>query len=289
MNHLFLSPHLDDAPLSCGGLIHRLAGAGQGVTLLTVCAGDPPAGRLSDYALSLHARWGQPPEQAASEAAAMIDTRRAEDRAAAAVLGAQAEHLDLPDLIYRRSADGSWLVSKDADLFAGFRPADAAATALLAERILAHAQPLLDLPDGRLYLPLGIGGHGDHHLVRRAAESALAREPALIERARYYEDYPYAEDAESRDRTVAEGALGRPLLACRESLDTRALDTKVRAVACYASQISSFWPDLEAMERAIRGFAEQRGGDEGGDGGPAEIYWRLGEPSDQRAAAGDAR
>ncbi len=40
--HLFLSPHPDDAVLSCGGLIHQLTQKGEPVTILTVMAGDPP-------------------------------------------------------------------------------------------------------------------------------------------------------------------------------------------------------------------------------------------------------
>ena len=55
---IFLSPHADDAGLSCGGLIYQLAQAGERPIVITLFGGDPPdAGPLSDFAQSLHTRW----------------------------------------------------------------------------------------------------------------------------------------------------------------------------------------------------------------------------------------
>src|SRR5689334_12434287 len=78
--HVYLSPHLDDAALSCGGMIHQQTQAGERVVVVTLCAGGPPAGALSDFAQSLHTRWQTPVEAVA--------VRRAEDLAALKVLGA---------------------------------------------------------------------------------------------------------------------------------------------------------------------------------------------------------
>jgi LmbE family N-acetylglucosaminyl deacetylase len=50
MTHVFVSPHPDDAALSCGGLIASLRELGQSVTILTVFSGGPRDGAsLSDY------------------------------------------------------------------------------------------------------------------------------------------------------------------------------------------------------------------------------------------------
>ena len=54
MTHVFVSPHPDDAALSCGGLIAGLRDLGQAVTILTVFSGTgssfsdtaPPAENL---------------------------------------------------------------------------------------------------------------------------------------------------------------------------------------------------------------------------------------------------
>ena len=87
---LYLSPHLDDAALSCGGQIVQATRCGARVLIVTVMAGDPPVDAENDYIASLHARWELDRDAAAQ--------RRAEDLAACALLGADALPLDVPDL-----------------------------------------------------------------------------------------------------------------------------------------------------------------------------------------------
>ena len=55
---IFISPHLDDVALSCGGLVWRLAQEGQQVSIWTVLAGDPPDEDYSEFARINHQRWG---------------------------------------------------------------------------------------------------------------------------------------------------------------------------------------------------------------------------------------
>ena len=40
LKHVYLSPHLDDAVLSCGGAIHRAGAAGEAVLVITVFAAE---------------------------------------------------------------------------------------------------------------------------------------------------------------------------------------------------------------------------------------------------------
>ncbi len=50
MTHVFISPHPDDAALSCGGLIASLRELGQAVTIISVFSGGPGSGSaLTDY------------------------------------------------------------------------------------------------------------------------------------------------------------------------------------------------------------------------------------------------
>lgn len=79
MKTIYLSPHLDDAALSCGGLVWMQAQAGERVEIWTMCAGDPPEGRLSDYAQAHHERWGLGREAVAA--------RREEDARSCNILG----------------------------------------------------------------------------------------------------------------------------------------------------------------------------------------------------------
>ncbi|NQW55368.1 MAG: PIG-L family deacetylase, partial [Chloroflexi bacterium] len=49
MSHIFVSPHPDDAALSCGGLIANLRELGQNVIILSVYSGHGSLDRLTTY------------------------------------------------------------------------------------------------------------------------------------------------------------------------------------------------------------------------------------------------
>ncbi len=105
MRWIYLSPHLDDAVLSAGGLIYEQAQAGLPVEIWTFMCGYPPDAEVSPFAQLTHAHWGF------SSAEETIRMRREEDKRAAALLGATPLHFDFLDCIYRRGADGrgAWL------------------------------------------------------------------------------------------------------------------------------------------------------------------------------------
>lgn len=242
IDHLYLSPHFDDAALSCGGQIATLTAAGQSVLVVTITGGEPPVDDSpSDTVQQLHERWatsllaeGRPGEAAEL----MVAQRRAEDRAALAVLGAEWLHLSFLDCIYRCGPDGDALYPGPVDMFGPPNPDDDATLAALAEA-------LADLPPaGRVYLPLGVGGHVDHLATRRAAERVFAA-------PRYYEDYPY---------TARPGALAEALppatraawAAATVWLDEAALAAKTAAVRAYASQLSSFFANADDLAAQLR-------------------------------------
>jgi hypothetical protein len=116
-----------------------------------------------------------------------------------------------------------------------------------------------------VYLPLTAGHHVDHQIVRAAGERWLqSRISNLRPQTRYYEEYPYAERPEQVTRALG----GDTLRAQRIGLDEEALTSKVRAIACYRSQISSFFKDESEMAARVRTYAEGVGG-----GQPAERVW----------------
>jgi LmbE family N-acetylglucosaminyl deacetylase len=261
LTHIFLSPHLDDAVLSCGGLLHLHTRAGARVVVVTLCAGNPPAGPLSEFAEALHARWAGPAGAPAAPAE-MCAARRAEDLAALADLGAEAVHLDIPDCIYRLTpATGRPLYTSEAALFG----AVSASELSLIRRVAAKLTTLLHgFGRYRLYVPLAIGQHVDHQLTRRAAEVAGGV-------FAHYEDYPYvARQGERWPDPSLTMARERPMTAELIRLSEADLTAQVEAIGYYASQISSFWPDLDSMAAAVRQFAEITGG-----GTPAQRLWRA--------------
>jgi len=237
-DHLYLSPHFDDAVLSCGGQIARHTAAGQTVLVVTITGGDPPAGTPSDTVRALHERWAQSmaAEGLSDAAGAIVAQRRAEDRAALAVLAADTLHLSFLDCIYRCGPDGAPHYPGPVDMFGPPATADDATVAALVEAFAALP------PAGRVYAPLGVGGHVDHLATRRAAGQVFAT-PV------YYEEYPY---------TAWPGALAA-VFAGRDGwaaetvwLDEAALVAKTAAVAAYTSQLSSFFTDHADLAAKLR-------------------------------------
>jgi LmbE family N-acetylglucosaminyl deacetylase len=171
MRWIYLSPHFDDAVLSCGGLIFEQARQGLQAEIWTIFAGDAPAGPLSALALSCHADWG------ISDVHELVAARREEDLAAAAIVGAGTAHFSLPDCIYRRSAEGAPLYPDD--VFVLLHPFDQGLDADIAAALAAELEP-----EDILVSPLAIGAHVDHRLARLAAER-------LDRPLCYYADIPY--------------------------------------------------------------------------------------------------
>ncbi len=87
MEWIYLSPHLDDIALSCGGLVWEQVHSGSQVSIWTICAGDPPSQAYSDFARSFHERWGT--------GVWAVATRRAEDIVSCARLGAAHRHFPI--------------------------------------------------------------------------------------------------------------------------------------------------------------------------------------------------
>lgn len=237
---IYLSPHLDDAVLSCGAQIARVCRDGKRVLIATVMAGDPPLDALSEYAHSLHTRW-----ELAADAAAQ---RRAEDQAAARILGADTLHWSVPDCIYRTDpANGQPMYVSDDDIFGPIHGAEAG----LVDRIV---EKMGQLPPGeRIYVPLCVGHHVDHQLVRAAAEAHFGRDVL------YYEDYPYAQEEGTVEQII--GAAPDAWQPVVTAVDGPALTAKIEAILAFRSQLSTFFTDRADLERQVRGYAERVGGE----------------------------
>ena len=237
---IVLSPHLDDAALSCGGQISLQAADGQSVLIVTIMAGDPPAGDVSPFAKRLHDRW-----EFQFEAVAR---RREEDNTACRILRADCLHWALPDCIYRHDPlTGEPYYNSNQDIFGPVHPDEKVLQDILVEK-------LAKLPEhGRVLAPLSVGNHVDHQVTRLAAESCFGRE--LI----YYEEYPYAAEP---------GAVETIIAADRETwhsqtipISEAAMEKKIEAIAAYASQMSTFFLDRADLERQVHNYSQLIGGE----------------------------
>jgi LmbE family N-acetylglucosaminyl deacetylase len=247
---LYLSPHLDDALYACGGWITRQTAMGVRVTVLTVCAGDPPEGPLSDFARSLHARWGEggPPMRA----------RRAEDRGACKAVGAQVRHLQLPEAAYRTGLGGEPHYPTEKAIFGKLLGQERILVSEVADRIQAAAEGF------SLYCPAGFGGHVDHRLTRAAAER-------LGIPLRYYADFPYS----ARGLSIPPELGPPPGRKVYQRLTAEELDAWVRAITAYRTQFFTFWKDVESLRWELRRYHDGQGG---------LPFWLPGRTSSRREA-----
>lgn len=237
--HVVISPHPDDAPLTMGAYIHHLTSRGERVLIVTTMAGEITELPDTPVIHEFHTTWdvGDNP----------VNIRHDEDRAAAATIGAEIAFLTIPDCIYR-TLDGVPLYTTRASIFDTINPID----------------PMIALPDDLvelvktadyIYAPLSIGRHVDHQIAHGWARQLAAKFPSAT--VRFYTDYPYAEKSSAWDeglfRAPYAGIL--PPVALTED-DLRA---KIASIACYASQISSFWDSLDDMEQRIRAYFTNNG------------------------------
>ncbi|MHB9863749.1 PIG-L deacetylase family protein [Streptomyces sp. YIM S03343] len=228
-----LSPHLDDAVLSCGAL---MAHAGAHTTVLVVTffteAGVPP------YTLSgrrfLH-RAGQ------RDAGHLYRDRRAEDREVLEGLGADWVHLGLTDGLFRRKPAvragrpglADRMLPERAHVYPSYRLHISTGrisrydTGTLA-RVCDLLEELASPPHTVLLAPCGVGGHVDHMLVRTAAE--FRREPVI-----YYSDFPYNQRHRPDPRFVSRNAL-------TEVIWPHGLAAKADLVRGYRSQTDVLFP-----------------------------------------------
>ncbi len=235
---LFLSPHLDDAAFSCGGLMAQLADAGWRSAMATAFTATvlPAAG----FALACQLDKGLGPE------VDYMALRREEDRAAATILGvADLRWLDLPEAPHRGYESAAALFGAIHTDDAVWRP--------LAERIAAlmeEVQPDLVLA------PQGLGSHVDHRQMIRAVQQAAPRHLA------FYRDTPYA----LRETNAVSDHIEPGLRECAPGI-AAGLERKIAASCAYGSQIGFQFGGPARLAAALREFAVREG-----QGRPAERF-----------------
>jgi LmbE family N-acetylglucosaminyl deacetylase len=184
---VILSPHLDDAALSCGAVM-IYAARRTSVTVVTLFteAGQPPHTFSARRYLK---------QVGAQSAESLYRRRRAEDRAALEPIGVTCIHAGLAEALFRRHPQrGRWascarLLPELGHIYPTYRRHVAAGRIASADLGALHdvcdvvvrvtrARPAVVLA------PLAIGTHVDHVLVRTAAERSGAR-------VVYYSDFPY--------------------------------------------------------------------------------------------------
>lgn len=229
MKYIYLSPHLDDAALSCGGLIWDQVHAGESVEVWNIFAGNPPPGEFSLYAQVHHKIWGLTAKEA-------IASRRNEDVKAMDLLGVKARYYDFPDAIYRKHPKtGEPMYTSGEDLFGGMDPGDG----IMIRRVSIELSKNLS-QDSVLIAPLTVGNHIDHQIVRTVAEH-------LSMPVWYYPEFPYTREFSHVIPDLVPPKFQRVIVSISKS----GLVAWQDSVAAYTSQISSFWTSLDEMKEDI--------------------------------------
>lgn len=175
----------------------------------------------------------------------VITVRRKEDADACAQLGAAPRYFSVPDAIYRKHPKtGEAMYTTRDGLFGGLDPGDEPTIqrilVWLAENIPATA---------RIVVPLTVGNHVDHQMVRLAA-SRLERE------VWYYPDFPYTREfPDEIPALIPEGYRKEVYLVSAVAM--RAWNESARQ---FRSQLSTFWETDEALRLELQKHADTFGG-----------------------------
>jgi LmbE family N-acetylglucosaminyl deacetylase len=196
---LVISPHLDDAVLSCGQLIQSR----HGTTITTILAGFPPGA---------HAGWsGKTTGLSVAKDANLM--RREEDQCASRALGARTAWVDIPAQEYGPAASPTERL---------LRIQEAIVTAIAATTVRS------------VFIPLGVT-HPDHIIVSDAALHAVG--VANLE-AYVYMDMPYGQARPGQVRRRLRH-IGRKFEVDPLAPFVGDLQTKAEAVNAYSSQVKA--------------------------------------------------
>ncbi|MFP3580784.1 PIG-L family deacetylase [Arthrobacter sp. SIMBA_036] len=187
---LFLSPHLDDAVLSCGALMDAQA-RGRGIIVATVFSEATPAPHTRAARSFLR-------QCTMSDAGELFEARKAEDRAVLADMGIQSIHLGEVDALFRRRrkppllGSSAWdrLLPEFTHRYPSYRFDIAMGRiargdmALIRELRNVVSALMSQTQAELLFCPAGVGNHVDHLITRGLGADHRDR---LV----MYSDFPY--------------------------------------------------------------------------------------------------
>lgn len=207
---------------------------------------------------------------AAAAAGEVMAERRVEEERYAYFAEASIVFLDLPDAVFRG-------YGSDDELLGAPRLDDTAPVDLL-RREATRLEPQ------KLYVPLGIGGHVDHQLMRDVGLELLGDAtrwtmpgPEWAGRVVFYEDFPYAwwNDFRQLDDLPPGYLAGLPesvSLAAEYADISDQIERKITGISLYESQLDRLFGGTKAMADAVRGYGRALA-ELGGVPGTAERYW----------------
>jgi LmbE family N-acetylglucosaminyl deacetylase len=250
---IVLSPHLDDAALSCGGLLTSLHRKVSRLVVTISCGDARGRGR---------------------KGVATPAQRRLEDRRALHSIDCDFAHLGFVDAIYRRSPFSGQLIYHGIRERMSAPPIDDGGH--VEELYLVLRRLCGDMGNVLVLSPMAVGQHVDHVLCAHVAMRLFGSSPNLL----FYEDFPYVlggvlTDVPDDGPETAMRRLDRiPVRRYAVPIDP---ERKIALFRHYASQIPPLFGTDERMCALVRGHAE--------GGHATEGYWRS-RPNRSRGGRG---
>ncbi|WML35844.1 PIG-L family deacetylase [Clostridium sp. OS1-26] len=238
--YLFLSPHLDDVILSCGMYIHKLIQNNSKVIIATVFSGS-----IEPQYLSPLAKWFHSTCKLGNNA---MMVRRLEDKNASKFVKADSIHLNLHECLYRRNANGSPRYLRESNIYNANLNKEKD-TINKVNLVLKDKFKLNNFE--RIYIPLGIGRHIDHLILRKAVETLCTQVDKNIKKINYYEDIPYA--CSNRDVNW-KTELTKGLNYYSYNINEEEFNIYIKAISLYKSQIHMLWSNNIEMRKQLKNY-----------------------------------
>lgn len=234
----FISPHLDDAAFSAGGLICHLAGKVP-VTVINVFTSGGDQNTLSARAFLKQSN--------EKSAATLFEKRIAEDFEALGSIGVGVQNFGYSDALWRKHKN----VGKIKNILSEIAPEFSQPYPIYRKNIVSgrvHSEEkwlveeiakklkeiISDSEDNYLvFCPVGIGGHVDHIVVREACQSNFSK---IV----YWADFPYRLKARNNISFVSENSLTAHFFKIRT-------DEKEKFCKQYKNQIRQVIPNMSML------------------------------------------
>ncbi len=231
---LIISPHLDDAVLSCGDLIHKLNSEGNIIDVVTVFSKD--ASDLSSSAIRFHYNCFLPNMP--------MKHRKIEDKKAHKLLNCGSIYLNLLECLYRKN--NNEFLYPDLDNIYHLEKKDTKIIKTVEEKLLKIVNNY-DI----VLCPMGLGGHADHLVCNKAVNNIKKQ---INGKLFFYEEvayvcYYYREHIKSN--------WGDGLSYKLIELSEDDFNSKINGILLYRSQLNILWSNYEQMYNDLDIFSRK--------------------------------
>lgn len=257
-NHIFFSPHIDDAIFSCGGLILKLLPKEKVLIVNVFCGTDQlkEKGYAQKYLRFCHCR----------NSKEYFSIRKTEEKALSLKFSFESLFLPFSEALFRsrkRGLSQKYLYNTKKKLFDQVNQHDKALVRKIKESI---SEIMLKTKNKKvvLYFPLGLGKHVDHQIVNQIGKNFSDQNKKLKNTKIYfYQDFPYELWEDKKKVTLDHKKLFKrenKIFLCQDELDQ-----KKAMINSYPSQVAALFGSKENFEKQFKVYYKN----------PYEYYWTI--------------